>query len=263
VIVLIAFLVLARLSQSQLDDSTVRELVPRRTTPTGTDPGVAAEERPEIVVRLPRPKTTLDGTIESMSTTALLANVALTQGVFGAVIVGSGLAFAIPLRAFGADNLVAQLLGMPLLVGVALGVGLWLASELGSRAVDAAGIEHDESLRAMLAPDSTAGWLVLLLLVLPVIAGVEELVFRAAAIGVVSTAYGISPWLLAVLSSLAFGIGHGAQGTAGVLVTGILGLVLAAAFVLTGSLIVVFVAHYLVNALEFLVHEGPWTAQKR
>jgi hypothetical protein len=36
---------------------------------------------------------------------------------------------------------------------------------------------------------------------------------------------------------------------------GALGFVLAAAFVRTGGLLVV-VAHYLVNALEFVVHEG-------
>ncbi|MCH7661371.1 MAG: CPBP family intramembrane metalloprotease domain-containing protein, partial [Euryarchaeota archaeon] len=35
-----------------------------------------------------------------------------------------------------------------------------------------------------------------------------------------------------------------------------LGFVLAAAFILTESLLVVVVAHYLVNALEFVVHEG-------
>jgi membrane protease YdiL (CAAX protease family) len=39
-------------------------------------------------------------------------------------------------------------------------------------------------------------------------------------------------------------------------VTGALGFVLAAAFVVTGSLLSVIVAHYLVNALEFVVHEG-------
>jgi uncharacterized membrane protein len=32
--------------------------------------------------------------------------------------------------------------------------------------------------------------------------------------------------------------------------------VLGAAYVLTGSLLAVVVAHYLVNALEFVVHEG-------
>jgi hypothetical protein len=40
-----------------------------------------------------------------------------------------------------------------------------------------------------------------------------------------------------------------------IVVTGGLGFVLAGAFIITGSFLVVFVAHYLVNALEFLVHE--------
>jgi membrane protease YdiL (CAAX protease family) len=39
-------------------------------------------------------------------------------------------------------------------------------------------------------------------------------------------------------------------------VTGLLGFALAVTFVLTGSLLAVIVAHYLVNALEFIVHEG-------
>jgi hypothetical protein len=41
-----------------------------------------------------------------------------------------------------------------------------------------------------------------------------------------------------------------------VAVTGALGLGLAAGFVFTGSFVVVVVAHYVINALEFLVHEG-------
>jgi membrane protease YdiL (CAAX protease family) len=92
--------------------------------------------------------------------------------------------------------------------------------------------------------------------VLPVIAGFEEVLFRGALVGVVSSGYGVSAWVMAVVASGAFALGHGAQGRLGVLVTGALGFVLAAAFVLTGSLVVVIVAHYLVNALEFVVHEG-------
>jgi membrane protease YdiL (CAAX protease family) len=61
---------------------------------------------------------------------------------------------------------------------------------------------------------------------------------------------------LAACSSVAFAFGHGAQGRAGIVVTGALGFVLAAAFVVTGSLVTVVVAHYLVNALEFVVNEG-------
>jgi membrane protease YdiL (CAAX protease family) len=93
---------------------------------------------------------------------------------------------------------------------------------------------------------------------LPLIAGFEEFLFRGVLVGALSTGFGLSPWALAVASSAAFALGHGAQGPAGVVVTGTLGFVLAAAFVLTGSLLVVVVAHYLVNALEFLVHEWPW-----
>jgi membrane protease YdiL (CAAX protease family) len=117
------------------------------------------------------------------------------------------------------------------------------------------GVEYDERLRSMLAPDSALGWVALLVLVLPIIAGVEEFIFRAAVIGATTAGFGTSPWALAVVSSVAFALGHGAQGRLGVLVTGGLGLVLAGAFVLTGSFLVVFVAHYLVNALEFVVHE--------
>ena len=73
--------------------------------------------------------------------------------------------------------------------------------------------------------------------------------------GAFAVGCGVSPWLLAVLSSVAFALGHGAQGPVGVAVTGLLGFVLAAAFVLTGSLLVVVLAHYLVNAIEFLRHE--------
>ena len=45
----------------------------------------------------------------------------------------------------------------------------------------------------------------------------------------------------------------------------VVGFVLAGAFVLTGSFLVVAVAHYLVNALTFVVHEAvvPAVADRR
>jgi len=108
----------------------------------------------------------------------------------------------------------------------------------------------------MLAPASAGGWALLLGVTLPIIAVVEEFIFRAAAVGATTSAFSTSPWALAVVSSVAFALGHGAQGRVGVVVTGGLGFALAAAFVLTNSLLVVVIAHYLVNALEFAVHEG-------
>ncbi len=194
-------------------------------------------------------------TPQSFSTGLLLANVALSQGVFLLLLVGAAWYARIPLVALGVTIPPENGLSV-LAIGVALGIGLALVNELGSLGANAAGIETPDELRAALAPDSTAGWFVLLCVVLPTIAIFEEFLFRAALIGALSAGFTISPWLLALFSSVAFALGHGAQGTVGMVATGGLGFVLASAFIVTGSLLVVVLAHYLVNALEFVVHEG-------
>lgn len=188
--------------------------------------------------------------VEDFTPGTLLVNVALSQGLFGVILVVAAVLTAIPPDALGVGSVTATQFG----VGALLGVALYVANELGQRVVDAAGIEYEDSLREMLTPDSVRGWVVLLVLVLPIIAGFEELLFRSSLVGVFAAGYGISPWFLVVASSVAFAVGHGAQGPAGVLVTGTLGAALAGAFVLTESMVVVVVAHYLVNALEFTVH---------
>ncbi|UPV73144.1 CPBP family intramembrane metalloprotease [Halorussus limi] len=191
------------------------------------------------------------------STGTLLANVALSQGLFGVAIVGAAWLADVPPVALGVETGNPWSVGLPAVgVGVAVGVALYAANELAAKVVDAAGIDYSEGLRESLAPDTLGGWAVLLGVVLPVIAGFEELLFRAALVGAFAAGFGVSPWLLAAFSTVAFAIGHGAQGPGGVAVTGLLGFALAAAFVLTESLLVVVVAHYLVNALEFGVHEG-------
>jgi membrane protease YdiL (CAAX protease family) len=245
-LVLTAFLALARASQSTITDGTTVV----RPLPHG-DPGVG--ESTETV-----PLEPMD---DSFSAGLLLVNVALTQGLFGAVVLGGVFYFRIPGPALGVPA--SPLAGSPgsLAVGAALGVALWLASELGTLGADALGVQYDETLRDLLSPESAGGWVVLLCGVLPIIAVVEELIFRAAFVGAMSVGFGASPWALAVVSSVAFALGHGAQGQAGVALTGLLGLVLAGAFVLTESLVVVVVAHYLVNALELVVHEGLGVAK--
>ena len=198
----------------------------------------------------------------SLSTGALLANVAFSQGVFALLLLGAAIYTAIPATALGIEFSTAYL-ETGLIVGVAAGLVVYVANELAAALAARLGFDHDETLRELLAPDSAGGWLVLLLGVLPIIAGFEELLFRAALIGVPAAGFGLSPWLLAVGSSIAFALGHGMQGSVGVVVTGLLGFVLAALFIVTGSLLVVVVAHYLINALEFVVHEGlglEWTA---
>lgn len=185
----------------------------------------------------------------------LLVNVALTQGLFGGVLVVGALFYQIPAGAIGVTG-EPWVGGIPaLLVGVVFGVALWGVNEASAAVADAVGAAYDEGLRKQLAPDTRVGWVLLLGGVLPVIAVVEELLFRAAVIGVPAAGFDISPWALAIVASGAFALGHGAQGRAGVALTGSLGFVLAAGYILSGSLLVVVVAHYLVNALEFLVHE--------
>ena len=195
----------------------------------------------------------LDGS-EQLPTAALLVNVALSQGLLGAFLLFGAFYTSIPLSALGVGLGDPLSTGLPALgAGVVVGVGLYLANAAGAAASAAAGFEYDESLREMLTPASRGGWGVLLLGVLPLIAGFEELLFRGALVGVLGAGYGLSPWVLAVASSVAFAVGHGAQGRMGVLVTGVLGFVLATTFVVTNSLLAVVVAHYLVNALEFVL----------
>ncbi|WP_049987638.1 CPBP family intramembrane glutamic endopeptidase [Halobellus rufus] len=189
-----------------------------------------------------------------LSTASLLANVVVSQGLFGVLLLVGAWYAEIPAWAFGVagDALAPE----TLLLGVGLGLALYVANEAGATVGARFGLGDGERLRSALAPDSLPGWAALLFVVLPIIAGFEELLFRGALIGALAAGYDVSPWLLALGSSAAFGVGHGAQGRIGVLVTGALGFALAAAFVVTESLLVVVIAHYLVNALEFVVHEG-------
>ena len=184
---------------------------------------------------------------------ALAANVGASHGLMLAVLLGAAWYAEVPPAALG---LVGDLTGAAPL-GVGLGLGLAAANEAAERAARRLGYPADPRLRELLAPDSPAGWAVLLGFALPVVAGLEELLFRGALVGAFSVGFGASPWALAVVSSVLFGLGHGLQGPGGVVVTGAIGLVLAAAFVLTGSLAAVVIAHYLVNAVEFAAHEGP------
>ncbi|ELY77725.1 CPBP family intramembrane glutamic endopeptidase [Natrinema gari] len=200
---------------------------------------------------------------DSLSTGLVLANVAFSQGLFALVLLGAAVYTAVPAAALGIELSVAYLRS-GLLWGTAAGCVFYVANELAGAAATRVGFDHNEALRELLSPDSLAGWLVLLVGVLPIIAFFEEFLFRAALIGVPAAAgYGLSPWLLAVGSSIAFALGHGMQGSVGIVVTGLLGFVLAAVFIVTGSLLVMVVAHYLINALEFVVHEGiglEWAA---
>ena len=188
--------------------------------------------------------------IDELPTKILLGQVALSHGIFALVLIVAAVVTTVPPAVLGLYGPTMA----DVLFGVALGVALYVANEASATLFERAGFERDETLRELLTPETASGWILLLVVVLPIIAGFEELLFRGALIGAFAVGFDLSPWLLAVLSSVVFGVGHGVQGTTGIIVTGLLGFVLAAAFVLTGSLVVVIVAHYVVNALEFILH---------
>ena len=263
VVVLFLLLGLARLSEAQFstperppsDDppGAPEDAGPAAATPyhpaADHDPGLATPER--------SPVADAEASAD-VSAGALLVNVALSQGAFGGMLVAAAVWADVPAEALG---LVPVATATDLAAGGALGVALWLASEGGGRLAERWGVEVNESLRGALAPRSAVGWVVLLVAVLPTVALFEEFLFRAVLVGAFAAAAPalgapMSPWLLAVLSSLAFALGHGAQGRVGIVATGTLGFVLAAAFLVGGSFALVVVAHYVVNALTFVVHEG-------
>jgi membrane protease YdiL (CAAX protease family) len=184
----------------------------------------------------------------------LLVDVLVSQGLFASILLAGVWLAAVPLATLGLSWETST--PATAAAGVVLGVALHAVNAVGSRLSDRHDLGDSTALRRAMTPDSLAGWGVLLIVVLPLVAGFEELLFRGVLIGGLATGFGVSPWLLAAGSSVAFALGHGAQGRLGILVTGVLGFGLAAAFVVTGSLLTVLIAHYLVNALEFL--SGVW-----
>ncbi len=190
------------------------------------------------------------------STIAILINVAVSQGLFALLLLGGIWLTDVPATAFGVTDTSLASGPMGVAVGLAIGGGLAAANIVVSLLAVTLETDPGERLRALLTPETPRGWLVLLGVVLPVIAGFEELLFRGALVGAFAVGFNISPWLLAVTSSAAFALGHGAQGRLGISVTGLLGFALAAVFILTESLLVVIIAHYVVNAVEFIVMEG-------
>jgi membrane protease YdiL (CAAX protease family) len=85
------------------------------------------------------------------------------------------------------------------------------------------------------------------------VAGVgEEIVYRGYLVTILSAALG-GPWWALLASSLAFGMLHGYQGGAGIVRTALLGGLLGAGFVLTGSLWPAIVAHTAVDLVGGLI----------
>lgn len=180
----------------------------------------------------------------------LYLNVVGTQALVVALIVIAGWLAGVPQGVFA-----LRVTQFVVVAGLGVGVAVFAASVLVTRVLSRAGVTYSEALRDALEPKTPSEVVMLYGATLPAVAVGEELLFRGGLIGAVATGLDVSPWLPALGSSALFGYAHSAQGRAGVVVTGVLGLVLAGLFIVTNSLFAAVVAHVVVNALEFAL--GP------
>jgi membrane protease YdiL (CAAX protease family) len=90
------------------------------------------------------------------------------------------------------------------------------------------------------------------LIIVPLLLAVslEEFLFRAMLIGGFSIL--VSPWAMAVAGSIIFGLMHSPQGILGIVLVSLVGFMFGVVFILTNSLLIVIVAHFIINFLQLV-----------
>lgn len=100
-----------------------------------------------------------------------------------------------------------------------------------------------------IVPQNARQWILIIPPLLLAVA-LEEILFRALLIGGFSTV--VNPWVMAVASSVVFGLMHAPQGRLGVVATGLVGFVFAAIFIISNSLTMVICTHFIINFIQIL-----------
>jgi membrane protease YdiL (CAAX protease family) len=91
----------------------------------------------------------------------------------------------------------------------------------------------------------------------------EEWLYRGFFLAVVAAlAGGLPTWALVVVAAGAFGLAHAYQGRAGIVTTGLLGGVLAAVYLQTGSLLLPVLLHAVIDLRFLLVPAGALPAAR-
>jgi membrane protease YdiL (CAAX protease family) len=98
-------------------------------------------------------------------------------------------------------------------------------------------------------PRNQIEWVLILVPLLLAVA-LEEVLFRALLIGGFSMV--VNPWIMAVASSIVFGLMHSPQGILGIVLVGLVGMLFGAIFILTNSLLIVIIAHFVINLLQII-----------
>ncbi|GGM26590.1 lysostaphin resistance A-like protein [Dactylosporangium sucinum] len=139
---------------------------------------------------------------------------------------------------------------------IALGVALSIPVLVGTQALDLAlrnaGLSGPPPSGTGLTPTPGSGGLLLAVVLVAVVAVAEETIFRGYLILRIAGVFR-SRWLAVLLSSVIFSVGHGYEGSAGVLTVAVTGLVFAAVYVWRRSLVAPVVMHFLLDFLAIVV----------
>lgn len=141
--------------------------------------------------------------------------------------------------------------GREMLVGAALFVPLLLGIAALDALLRAAGLAEPVRPPDYLLPRSGSDY-ALAVVLLVTVAVAEETVFRGYLLRRFSQATG-STTLAVVLSSVLFALGHGYQGSLGIIAVGAIGVVFAVVYLKRGSLVAPMVMHFIQNFLGLIV----------
>ncbi|MFG2043749.1 CPBP family intramembrane glutamic endopeptidase [Dactylosporangium sp. NPDC048998] len=147
---------------------------------------------------------------------------------------------------------VGRAAGREVALGVVLAIPVLVGAQALNVALRAAGLSGPQPSGTGLLPSPGIGGLLLAVLLVVVVAVAEETIFRGYLILRIASVLR-SRWLAVLLSSVIFSVGHGYEGSAGVLTVGVTGLVFAAVYVWRGSLVAPMVMHFLLDFLAIVV----------
>ncbi len=140
---------------------------------------------------------------------------------------------------------------LDVVIGAAIGLAVQFSVNLASTlAIKIFGksIYSPQVMKSVVPKNQREWFLIILPLLLAVV--IEELIFRGMLIGGFSLV--VNPWVMAVASSIIFGIMHSPQGILGIVLTALVGFIFAATFIVSNSLVIVISAHFIINFLQIL-----------
>jgi membrane protease YdiL (CAAX protease family) len=136
-------------------------------------------------------------------------------------------------------------------IGVALYPVLVIAVSFLEQILRALGLSARDPGRTLALPDTT-GELVLAVILVAVVAVVEETIFRGYLILRLS-AITRSLSTAVIFSAIIFALGHGYQGSLGVIIIGFMGVVFALIYLWRGSLVAPVTMHFLQNFIVLVL----------